>query len=152
MWSDEVVSPLFRRRMALSIALESENAVHAPTCPWSLLGPSVPSFRWSTASGSVPDTGVSGLRRPRSISCTLRALGGLAADTGWYSLQSMWIQWPGVLSRVPHLLFGRTLSRRACTFRCTTRLGAGGGCTTRPGRRSITTLRSAATGGGGGAG
>ena len=59
-----MVSLLFCRRMPLSIALDSENEVHEPTCPWSLMGPSVPSLRWSTASGSWPETGLTSLGGP----------------------------------------------------------------------------------------
>ena len=55
MCSAETTSCRPMRRTALSIAVESETAVQAPTAPWSLTGPSSPSARWSTAAGSGPD-------------------------------------------------------------------------------------------------
>ena len=44
-WSGATTSPRPMRRTALSIVEERENAVQAPTAPWLLIGPSVPSTR-----------------------------------------------------------------------------------------------------------
>src|SRR5438309_1786937 len=53
MCDGDVVSWLLARRSALSITLDSENAVHAPTIPWFLIGPSVPTVRWSIRFGQA---------------------------------------------------------------------------------------------------
>ena len=63
--------------------------MHEPTCPWSLMGPSVPSVRWSTPSGTALATALSSFSPPSSIRCTLRVFGGLALVIAVYWLQSM---------------------------------------------------------------